>query len=275
MLDGVVVVRTPDGEQSSRAATSCASRPDRTARTRSSNRSEQPARIVMFSSSREPAVAVYPDSDKIGVWPGNDADQRDAAPRRRAVDYYDGERYGAKRRRRAWPGRSERDAVAPPSSRRPETAPGSCSPGGSTTPPRALARSSAVASSRSHCGQRTSTRTSWPHSSWVHAHGPATARPRPAVAPLHQRQQRRDQVGALLGQPVLVALGALLVDAALRGCPRRRASRAGRRARWPRSPGPPGSPRSAARRRRRRAGSAASTTRRRRRACARSSTGGR
>jgi hypothetical protein len=47
---------------------------------------------MMFSSAREPAVAVYPDSDKIGVWPGNPADQvmlRRADGHR---DYYDGER---------------------------------------------------------------------------------------------------------------------------------------------------------------------------------------
>ena len=46
----------------------------------------------MFSSAREPAVAVYPDSDKIGVWPGNDDDR---VMLRRAdgnVEYYDGER---------------------------------------------------------------------------------------------------------------------------------------------------------------------------------------
>jgi hypothetical protein len=28
----------------------------------------------LFSSSRGPAVSVYPDSNKIGVWPGHDAD---------------------------------------------------------------------------------------------------------------------------------------------------------------------------------------------------------
>jgi hypothetical protein len=28
----------------------------------------------MFSSSRVPAVSIYPDTDKIGVWPGNDVD---------------------------------------------------------------------------------------------------------------------------------------------------------------------------------------------------------
>ena len=52
---------------------------------------EQTARVLMFSSAREPSVAVYPDSDKIGVWTGNEADH---VMLRRAdgnVDYYDGE----------------------------------------------------------------------------------------------------------------------------------------------------------------------------------------
>ena len=39
------------------------------------NRSESPARVLMFSSSRAPAVSVYPDSDKIGVFPGDEADE--------------------------------------------------------------------------------------------------------------------------------------------------------------------------------------------------------
>jgi uncharacterized cupin superfamily protein len=55
------------------------------------NRGDRAARAVMFSSSHEPAVAVYPDSDKIGVWTGND---RDNVMLRRAdgnIDYYDGE----------------------------------------------------------------------------------------------------------------------------------------------------------------------------------------
>ncbi len=36
--------------------------------------SGEAARVMMFSSAREPAVAVYPDSDKIGVWPGDSQD---------------------------------------------------------------------------------------------------------------------------------------------------------------------------------------------------------
>ena len=39
------------------------------------NRSEAPARTMVFSSSRVPAVSVYPDSDKIGVFPGDEANE--------------------------------------------------------------------------------------------------------------------------------------------------------------------------------------------------------
>jgi hypothetical protein len=37
------------------------------------NRSEAPARVLLFSSARAPAVSVYPDSSKIGVWPDDSA----------------------------------------------------------------------------------------------------------------------------------------------------------------------------------------------------------
>ena len=33
------------------------------------NRRAETARIVIFSTKNEPAVSVYPDSDKVGVWP--------------------------------------------------------------------------------------------------------------------------------------------------------------------------------------------------------------
>jgi hypothetical protein len=46
---------------------------------------------MMFSSAREPAVAVYPDSDKIGVWPGNSADEVMLRRADGGVDYWDGE----------------------------------------------------------------------------------------------------------------------------------------------------------------------------------------
>jgi uncharacterized cupin superfamily protein len=54
------------------------------------NRSDAPVRVLMLSTQHEPAVAVYPDSDKIGVWPG---DRRDHILVRREshVDYWDRE----------------------------------------------------------------------------------------------------------------------------------------------------------------------------------------
>jgi uncharacterized cupin superfamily protein len=92
VLDGAVVVRLPDGEHECRRGDVVCFAPGAGGAHKVSNRSDATARIVMFSSAREPAVAVYPDSDKIGVWPGDAADN---VMLRRAdghVDYYDGER---------------------------------------------------------------------------------------------------------------------------------------------------------------------------------------
>ena len=46
--------------------------------------------MLVPSTKRRPDVSVYPDSDKIGVFPGNDDDTR-LFRRRDAVDYYEGE----------------------------------------------------------------------------------------------------------------------------------------------------------------------------------------
>jgi hypothetical protein len=46
---------------------------------------------MMFSSAREPSVAVYPDSDKLGVWPGNAADNVMIRRADGKVDYWQGE----------------------------------------------------------------------------------------------------------------------------------------------------------------------------------------
>src|SRR5919197_162178 len=34
------------------------------------NRTQETVRVLMVSTKNEPSVAVYPDSDKMGVWPG-------------------------------------------------------------------------------------------------------------------------------------------------------------------------------------------------------------
>ena len=54
------------------------------------NETEEPVRVLMWSNVRYPAVTVYPDSDKIGVYPGNEEDDL-IASRESNVDYFDGE----------------------------------------------------------------------------------------------------------------------------------------------------------------------------------------
>jgi uncharacterized cupin superfamily protein len=73
VVDGSVVVRAPDGEQTlERGDLVCfPAGPDGAHKVM--NRGESSARMVMFSQARVPAVSIYPDSDKIGVWPGEEA----------------------------------------------------------------------------------------------------------------------------------------------------------------------------------------------------------
>jgi uncharacterized cupin superfamily protein len=74
VIDGTVVVRTPDGERTlARGEIVCFPAGPAGAH-KVMNRSDAPARTLMFSRARLPAVSVYPDSDKLGVWPGNEAD---------------------------------------------------------------------------------------------------------------------------------------------------------------------------------------------------------
>jgi uncharacterized cupin superfamily protein len=55
------------------------------------NETEETARVLMFSTVALPTATVYPDSDKVGIWTGDDA--TDLIVRRdSAVDYYEGER---------------------------------------------------------------------------------------------------------------------------------------------------------------------------------------
>jgi uncharacterized cupin superfamily protein len=92
VLDGEAVVRTPEGEQQAARGDLVCFAPGPAGAHKVSNRSERTARLLMLSSAREPAVAVYPDSDKIGVWPGNDDDKLMLHRADGAVEYYDGER---------------------------------------------------------------------------------------------------------------------------------------------------------------------------------------
>ena len=54
------------------------------------NRTEGTVRVMILSTKGEPAVAVYPDSDKIGVWTGNEGDKV-MVRRESGVGYWDRE----------------------------------------------------------------------------------------------------------------------------------------------------------------------------------------
>jgi uncharacterized cupin superfamily protein len=73
IVDGTVVVRAPDGEHTLKRGDLVRFPAGPAGAHKLMNRGEVPARALFFSNSRTPAISVYPDSDKIGVWAGDDA----------------------------------------------------------------------------------------------------------------------------------------------------------------------------------------------------------
>ncbi len=90
VLDGTPTLRQPSGERVLRAGDVVCFPAGPEGAHKVSNVSDAPARVLILSSHQNPSVAVYPDSDKIGVWSGNDADKI-LVHRKSAVEYYDGE----------------------------------------------------------------------------------------------------------------------------------------------------------------------------------------
>lgn len=92
VLGGTVLVRTPDREEELMHGELICFPPGPAGAHKVTNRGDALARLLMFSSAHEPAVAVYPDSGKIGVWPGNPDDSVMLRRKDGNVDYWDGER---------------------------------------------------------------------------------------------------------------------------------------------------------------------------------------
>jgi uncharacterized cupin superfamily protein len=90
VLDGTIVVRVPDGEESLVRGDLVCFPAGPAGAHKLMNRGESTARVIMFSSAQEPAVSVYPDSDTIGVWPGDEANEL-VFKRSTAVPWSEGE----------------------------------------------------------------------------------------------------------------------------------------------------------------------------------------
>jgi uncharacterized cupin superfamily protein len=90
VLEGTVVLRTPDGEQALERGDMVCFPPGPAGAHKVMNRSATTARTLLFSDTRTPAVSVYPDSDKIAVWSGHEPDEL-IFRRGTAVEYADGE----------------------------------------------------------------------------------------------------------------------------------------------------------------------------------------
>jgi len=90
VVEGTVVVRAPDGEHTLQQGDLVRFPAGPDGAHKVMNRSDGPARTLMFSNARVPAVSVYPDSDKIGVWSGNEPDDL-IFKRSSAVEWSEGE----------------------------------------------------------------------------------------------------------------------------------------------------------------------------------------
>ena len=90
VLEGTPTLRTPDGERELRRGEVVAFRDGPAGAHALANRSAERVRVLMLSTKEPPAVAVYPDSDKVAIWRVGEADAV-ILQRSGTVDYWDGE----------------------------------------------------------------------------------------------------------------------------------------------------------------------------------------
>jgi uncharacterized cupin superfamily protein len=89
-VSGTPTLRTPDGERELRAGDVVAFPEGPSGAHQVHNAGAEPARVLIWSTKAFPAVAVYPDSGKIGVWL-RDTEDSVIVRRESNVDYWDGE----------------------------------------------------------------------------------------------------------------------------------------------------------------------------------------
>jgi uncharacterized cupin superfamily protein len=74
VVEGTVVVRAPDGEHTLQRGDLVRFPAGAAGAHKVMNRSDSPARTLLFSRLEVPAISVYPDGDTIGVWAGDEND---------------------------------------------------------------------------------------------------------------------------------------------------------------------------------------------------------
>ncbi|HEY5660648.1 MAG TPA: cupin domain-containing protein [Gaiellaceae bacterium] len=74
VIDGAVVVRVPDGERELARGEILRFPPGPEGAHQITNRSDAPARVLLWSKAALPGISVYPDTDAVGVWPDDDTE---------------------------------------------------------------------------------------------------------------------------------------------------------------------------------------------------------
>ena len=87
VLEGTPTLRVPDGSSQLSPWDVCVFPAGPSGAHKVTNETSETVRVMMFSDVKMIAATVYPDSDKIGVWVGNEADTA-MFRRREAVEYY-------------------------------------------------------------------------------------------------------------------------------------------------------------------------------------------
>jgi uncharacterized cupin superfamily protein len=90
VVDGAIAVRTPNGEHALGRGDLVRFPAGPDGAHKIMNRGDTTARVLLFSKVDVPAVSVYPDSDKIGVWADAD-DEAFFFKRGTAVEWAEGE----------------------------------------------------------------------------------------------------------------------------------------------------------------------------------------
>ena len=91
VVAGRPTLRAPDGEHELRAGDVVCFREGPEGAHLVRNDTDEPARVLIASTTGRPAAAVYPDSGKVGLWTGNETDPARIFRIDSAVDYWDGE----------------------------------------------------------------------------------------------------------------------------------------------------------------------------------------